>query len=115
MSSYEMRVMPLGRLHRIVTEQLLDGANVGALREQLDSKRIAEPMRVRVLDSGQRTEALNRAPHILRARVCLSASRPEKVGGVPGRHRDQRFDSIGVKCGSLSFVTRIVTWRDTRK
>ena len=57
MSSYEMRVMPLGRLHRIVTEQLLDGANVGAPREQLDGKRIAEPLRVRVLDSGQRTEA----------------------------------------------------------
>lgn len=82
----EMSVMFLGSPDGLMAEQLLHGANIGALAQQLDSEGIAETMRMG-MDPGDLADTRDGAPQAFRAVLHIPVAAPEKVLGIPARRR----------------------------
>ena len=83
MGQNEVRVVLLGRSDGLVAEELLNGADVRALAEQLDSEGVPEAVRVRMnLSDG--AEALDGSAQVATARIGVTVAGPEEVTGVFG-------------------------------
>ena len=96
MRGNEVSVMLLGGLNGLVPEQHLYSTNVGTARQQLNSERIPEAVRMRV-DARNLSQTLHGVPYVAHADPKGSASRPEEIGGVGCRQSLERSDRIGVQ------------------
>ena len=83
MGQNEVRVVLLGRSDGLVAEELLNGADVRALAEQLDGEGVPEAVRVG-MNLGDGAEALNGSAQVATARVGVTVTGPEEVIGVFG-------------------------------
>jgi hypothetical protein len=96
MRSNEMSVVLFGGLDGLVAEQMLYGANIGAVGEQLDGEGVTEAVRTGG-DAGELANSGDRAGEVLAQGVELAIAGPEEVGGVGCGQSGEGCRGVGVE------------------